>query len=206
MVAISILNIKDDFDKIKKIDELNPDYIHVDVMDGEFVENKVDFLTLPNIKSKIDVHLMVYDIKKYIDIYMKYNPEYITFHYEATDNILDYINYIKKLGIKVGISIKPDTSVENIIKYLSIIDLVLVMSVEPGRGGQKFINNSTNKIDELYNLREKNNYHYLIEVDGGINNTTVQSCKNADILVIGSYITMSNDVNDSYESILKTLD
>lgn len=200
MIAVSILNIKEDFDKIISIDKLNPDYLHVDIMDGKFVDNMVEFNQLPSVNSKIDIHLMVYDIKKYVDIYKKYNPEFITFHYEATDNIIDCINYIKNLNIKVGISIKPDTPVSCIKEYLDIVDLVLVMSVEPGKGGQKFIMNSSNKISELSDLKENNNYHYLIEVDGGVNNNTKNNCNGADILVVGSYITMSDNILESYNS------
>ena len=200
MISISILNIKDNIDKIKEIDNLNSDYIHIDIMDGKFVSNKVDMLDLPSLNTKRDVHLMVYDVLKYIDIYKKYNPEYITFHVEAVDNVEEIINYIHSLGIKVGISIKPNTSIDSILDYLKNIDLVLVMSVEPGAGGQKFIMNSTNKIEELYNIREYNNYKYVIEVDGGVNYDTKELCNKADILVVGSYITKSDDVNNKYLS------
>ena len=200
MISISILNIKDDIDKIKLIDSLNSDYIHIDVMDGEFVSNEVDMLELPNLNTKRDVHLMVYDVHKYIDLYKKYNPEYITFHVEAVEDVLSTIEYIHSLGIKAGISIKPNTSVTSILEYLNYVDLVLVMSVEPGAGGQKFIMNSTNKIEELYNIRENNNYTYKIEVDGGVNYSTKDLCSKADILVVGSYITKSEDVNNKYLS------
>lgn len=103
MIAISILNIKDDNNKIKQIDSLNPDFIHLDIMDGQFVSNKVDLLNLPILNSKTDIHLMVNDVKKYIDIYKQYHPEYITFHLEAVENVNEVINRIKELNIKVGI-------------------------------------------------------------------------------------------------------
>ena len=202
MISISILNIKDDNDKIISMDSLNPDYIHIDIMDGKFVSNVSDMLNLPTLNSKRDVHLMVYDVKNYVDIYKKYNPEFITFHIEALDNIREMIDYIHSLNIKVGISIKPNTSIDSIIPYLGIIDLVLVMSVEPGKGGQKFIPESEDKINELYTIREKYGYHYLIEVDGGINIESKDNCKNADILVVGSYITMSDNPNEKYISII----
>ena len=202
MISISILNIKDDNDKITIMDNLNPEYIHIDIMDGKFVSNVSDMLNLPTLNSKRDVHLMVYDVKKYVDIYKKYNPEFITFHIEALDNIREMIDYIHSLNIKVGISIKPNTSIDSIIPYLGIIDLVLVMSVEPGKGGQKFIPESEDKINELYTIREKYGYHYLIEVDGGINIESKDNCKNADILVVGSYITMSDNPNEKYISII----
>lgn len=201
MISISLLNIKDDNDKIIKIDNLKTDYLHIDIMDGLFVNNKVDFLELPNVTTKRDIHLMVYNVKDYVDYYKKYQPEYITFHLEAIDNIEEMINYIKALNIKVGISIKPNTPVEDLKPYLDKVDLVLVMSVEPGLGGQKFMENSQAKIEELDTIRKEHNYQYVIEVDGGINNITKAMCKSADILVVGSYITMS----DNYEECLASM-
>ncbi len=203
MISISILNIKDNKEKIKEVDALNSDYIHVDVMDGKFVNNKVDFLNLPPMNTARDIHLMVYDIKKYIDSYLKYHPEYFTFHLEATNQVDEIIEYIKKFHIKVGISICPDTDVSKLLPYLEKIDLVLVMSVVPGLGGQKFIEESKDKIERLQKLREENNYHYLIEVDGGVNYGTKDFCKNADILVVGSYITMSDNYLEKYQNMLK---
>lgn len=202
MVSISILNIKDNEDKIKQIDDLSPAFIHLDIMDGNFVKNKVDLLDLPNLNSKKDIHLMVNDVKSYIDIYKFYQPEYITFHLEAVNNIDDIIKYIKDLNIKVGISIKPNTSVNSLLPYLDKVDLVLVMSVEPGAGGQKFIDSSTDKIKELYRLREINNYNYVIEVDGGVNFSTKGKCAGADILVVGSYITLSDNIYEAYKNVL----
>ena len=166
-------------------------------MDGIFVQNKTWEYNeinkyLENTKHKKDVHLMVKDIKKYVDQFIKLNPDTITFHYEATNKPLEIIEYIKKYNVKVGISIKPETDIERIKPYLKNIDLVLVMSVEPGKGGQQYIENSTNKINELKEIRKEYNYNYLIEVDGGINNKTKEKAKNADILVVGSYITNNN--------------
>ncbi len=202
MISISLLNIKDDNDKIIKIDNLKTDYLHIDIMDGLFVNNKVDFLELPNVTTKRDIHLMVYNVKDYVDYYKKYQPEYITFHLEAIDNIEEMINYIKALNIKVGISIKPNTPVEDLKPYLDKVDLVLVMSVEPGLGGQKFMENSQAKIEELDTIRKEHNYQYVIEVDGGINNITKAMCKGADILVVGSYITMSDNYEERLASML----
>ncbi len=200
MISVSILSIKDDNDKILEIDSMHPNYIHIDVMDGLFVDNKVDMLNLPMLYSKRDVHLMVYDVKGYIDKYIKYEPEYITFHYEAVDNIEELVNYIHSFGIKAGLSIKPNTDVDSIKKYLNIVDLVLVMSVEPGHGGQKFIYESKNKIDKLYDLKVENNYNYVIEVDGGVNTDVKDLCKKADIMVVGSYITSAASPIDALES------
>lgn len=200
MISISILNIKDDNNKVTIMDNLNPEYLHIDIMDGKFVSNTSDMLNLPTLTSKRDVHLMVYDVKSYVDIYKKYNPDYITFHVEAISDIREMIDYIHSLGIKVGLSIKPNTSIDKIFPYLGIIDLALIMSVEPGQGGQKFIPESESKINELYNIREKYGYHYVIEVDGGVNIESKDNCKKADILVVGSYITMSDNPKEKYLS------
>lgn len=198
MLSVSILGIKENIkENIKKIDKLNIDYFHIDVMDGIFVPNKTmeysEIKTyLENQKTKLDVHLMVKEIKKYIDEYSNLQPEYITFHYEATNEPIKIINYIKEKNIKAGLSIKPNTKVEEIKHLLKEVDLVLIMSVEPGFGGQTFIESSTKKIEELSNLRKINKYNYQIEVDGGINKETKEKVKNADILVVGSYITKNN--------------
>ena len=198
MLSVSILGIKENTkENIKKLDKLNIDYFHIDIMDGIFVENKTweykeveEFLK--NTKTPKDVHLMVKNIKEYIDKFKNINPEIITFHYEATNKPMEIIKYLKNQNIKVGLSINPNTKVESIKHLLKYVDLVLVMSVEPGRGGQSFIENTTNKIDELYELKKQNNYNYLIEVDGGINDETKNKVKKADILVVGSFITKGN--------------
>ena len=194
-IAASFLDIKEPkCEELTKLDKLDIDYIHLDVMDGIFVENKtytyeefydiVKFTTKPK-----DVHLMVSDVKKYIDEFSKFKPDYITFHYEAVSEVSSVINYIKDLGIKVGMSIKPSTDVSEIIDYLDYLDLVLVMSVEPGRGGQAFMEDSLRKVEQLYSLREKNNYNYIIEIDGGINDETIKKCDKVDMCVVGSFIT-----------------
>lgn len=184
-LALSILQIKEE--DLIKVKDLDIDYIHLDIMDGMFVPNKTNDVSdiVKSLNKKIDVHLMVSDIKSYIDKYALLNPEFITFHYEATSNPLEIINYIKNKNIKVGMSIKPNTKVEEIKDYLKYLDLVLVMSVEPGFGGQKYMDSATTKINELKALKG----NYLIEVDGGINNETIINTKNADIVVVGSYIT-----------------
>lgn len=194
-IATSLLDLKEPKNQeALKLDKLNIDYFHLDLMDGIFVENKVysakEFrYILEDTKLPKDVHLMVSDVKKYIDQFSPLRPEYISFHFEATSDCVSVINYIHRLGIKVGLAINPSTDVSEILDYLDCIDLVLVMSVEPGKGGQKFMNESLTKIDQLYELREKNNYNYLIEVDGGINDETIKLCSKVDICVVGSYIT-----------------
>lgn len=208
-ISASFLSIKNDLQgNIKNLDQTNIDYLHLDIMDGKFVSNKTwRFIELKNIlnstNSLKDVHLMVNNVKKYIKKYKKLKPEYITFHLEATKTPLKIINIIKKNGIKVGISIKPDTNVEELRPYLSLIDLVLVMSVEPGRGGQEFITSSIDKINYLDNMRLKNNYKYVIEVDGGINDTNYHLLKsnNVDIIVVGSFITNSNNYQEQIDKL-----
>lgn len=193
-ISVSILKEKDNFKEcINKINNTSADYIHLDIMDNTFTNtSSFELKEFLNIKTnkKFDVHLMSTNLDYQINEAIKLNPEYITFHYEAVKDIHKYINIIKNNNIKVGISINPDTSIDVIKDYLSYIDLVLVMSVEPGMGGQKFILNTVNKLKELNKYKDK----FLISVDGGINNETYNLVKNyVDIVVVGSYITNSND-------------
>ena len=198
MISVSYLSVIDNLENvINKLNNTNCDYIHVDVMDGIFVSNKtIDIDSIKDIllksNKKLDIHLMVKDIKFYVDKYSKLNPEYITIHIEASDNIIDDIEYIKNKGIKVGLSLNPNTIVDNIKPYLNMIDMVLVMSVEPGLGGQKFIENSIDKINLLNSIRKDSQLTYLVSVDGGINSTNAKLC-HTDILVSGNYITSSDD-------------
>lgn len=208
-ISASFLSIKEDLkNNIKKLDNSNIDYLHLDIMDNIFVPNITwDFNEISNlledtIKPK-DIHLMVKDVINYINDYSNLNPEFITFHLEAVGNVSEVINYIKSKNIKVGISIKPNTKVNELLEYLPFVDLVLVMSVEPGFGGQKFIDSSMEKIDELYSIRENNNYNYLIEVDGGINADNIKTLNKADIVVVGSYITDNSDYNSAINNLTK---
>lgn len=198
-ISTSILSIKDNLkENVIKLCNTDIDYIHLDVMDGKFVNNEtwdINVIKSLEFTKPLDIHLMVLDVYKYVDMYKVFNPLYLTFHYETLCDIMSLIAYIKKNNIKVGISINPETQVDKIIPYLNLVDLVLVMSVSPGKGGQKFIENSKNKVIELDELRKKNNYNYVIEVDGGINNETIKLINNADIAVVGSYITTSDYEN-----------
>ena len=192
-LEISVSFIKNKYnDEVKTINEINNtscDYLHLDIMDGLFVENKnytIDEMTLflrENIKP-LDVHLMCKDVKKNIVLYADLLPEYITFHYEATTDILEMIDLIHSYGIKCGISINPDTDISLLEPYLERIELVLVMSVYPGLGGQKFIESTIDKINILSN---KPNRRYKVSVDGGINDNTVGKI-NCDMVVSGSFI------------------
>lgn len=175
------------------------DYLHLDIMDGHFVPNIsfgpfISSVIQKNTNLKLDTHLMVTDPFLWIEKFNLPNTEFITVHYEA--NLLDKsINKIHELGLKAGISIKPRTEVKEILNYLKTIDLILVMSVEPGFGGQKFLANAIEKIQQLDQIRKDKNLNFLIEVDGGINEETAELCKiaGADILVVGSYLFNSNN-------------
>lgn len=195
MISVSLLSMRDNLlYYLNELNNSNIDYIHLDMMDGLFVPNKTYTydeikLIVDNTNKPLDVHLMVEDINDYIKDYISYNTEYITFHYEAMKDI-SIINKIKSHNIKCGISIKPSTEVEQIYDLLDKIDLVLIMSVEPGKGGQEFIQNSLTKIEKLKEEINKRNLNVKISVDGGINKDTGKKSleSGADILVIGTSI------------------
>lgn len=197
-ISASLLSARDNLSNIiEEMNNLDVDYIHLDIMDGLFVpnlsytDNEIE-LIMKKSNKKIDVHLMVNDIDTYVNKYLKDNVESITFHYEAIKD-LNVIDKIKKHGIKCGISIKPETNIESIYHLLPLIDKVLIMSVEPGKGGQEFIPNSLEKINKLRKKIDTLNLDVLISVDGGININSAALCKKSgvDILVIGSALTNS---------------
>lgn len=195
-VSVSVLSssIKAS-DITKKLDMSSADYIHLDIMDGKFVENKTwTYSEVKKIisysKLPIDAHFMVKDPIKYLDDYAMLNTSYFTFHFESVKDVESTIKKIKEYGLKVGISICPDTNEEVIFPYLKDIDQVLVMSVVPGKSGQSFIDSSVQKIKNIKEEIEKNGYKTIISVDGGINNETGLLCKEAGahMLVSASYI------------------
>ena len=186
--------------EIKKLEEGGADLIHVDVMDGHFVPN----LTIgpPVIKNlrkytklPFDVHLMISPVNDYIENYANAGADIITIHPEATENLKESISLIKKFGKKVGVSLNPKTEIKTLINEISNIDLVLVMSVNPGFGGQKFMPEVLDKIKELKIIKDKNQYHFDIEVDGGINfsNSKIVLEAGADILVSGTTVFKENN-------------
>ena len=188
--------------EIKRLEEGGADLIHVDVMDGHFVPN----LTIgpPVIKNlrkytklPFDVHLMISPVHKYLKDYAEAGADIITIHPEATDNLKESINLIKKLNTKVGVSLNPNTNLDVLMNEIENIDLILVMSVFPGFGGQKFIPEVIDKIKKLKELKEKNNYNFDIEVDGGINFSNFKEVLNAgaNILVSGTTIFKENNGN-----------
>ena len=198
-VSVSFLSCKKIISAIKKISLTDTDYIHIDFIDGEFVKGKkIPFYKLRKVNKesskRLDVHLMTNKLKKYIKKFALFNCEYITFHIEATEDIEKYINLIRSFGIKVGLAINPDTDIEVLKPYLPMIDLVLVMSVVPGYGGQEFIPETINKLKQLKQYINKNKLNVLINIDGGINNKNINKIKPlVDMVVSGSYITNSDD-------------
>ena len=206
-VAVSYLKSKFDLNEtIDRINSTDADYIHVDVMDGEFVSNKTyEYNELEGVLKKtskdLDVHLMVNDPLKYIIKYKNLKPKIVTIHFEINKNISDLITLIHSYGIKVGISIKPNTSINMIKSILPLVDNVLIMSVEPGLGGQKFMDNIVSKIDELVRIRKESNYNYLISIDGGINDETIYKVKDVDFVISGSFICMSDNYQEKINSL-----
>lgn len=211
IIAPSILSC--DFthlaDEVKKFDSVSNIWFHLDIMDGHFVPNLTFGATVihnlsKHTSHKLDAHFMVTNPRHYLKDFRNTNIHNFTFHYEATNNPIDLIKEIKDIFPSVGISIKPGTPVEVLTDdILELVDLVLIMSVEPGFGGQKYIQGSENKVLYLANKRRSNKLNFKIEVDGGINEETAQTVINsgADIIVAGSFIFKSRHYPDQIEKL-----
>jgi len=204
-ISVSIL-IKSDDETIIKLNNTTADYLHIDVMDGIFVSNSSfpmeRIKEISNISTKpLDIHLMVEDPSLYIDELSRLNVAYITVHFESLNGNYEVLDIIKENHIKCGLSIKPQTKVESIFPILNKIDLVLIMSVEPGLGGQEFILDSLDKVKLLKNEIVRVSSDAIISIDGGINDSNSKLCLDAGcgMLVSGSYITSFEHLQDGLD-------
>lgn len=216
-VSTSILSVKkgEESATFLGLEAAKTDYFHIDVMDGKFVEKdtykkmlEYAFYIKRISNLPLDVHLMVKDIKTAIDDFLAVEPNIITFHLEACKNkeeVFEFINYIKENNCKVGISVKPDTKIEEIYEFLPYIHMCLVMTVEPGKGGQTLLKDMVNKISDLKEYTKKNKIEIDIEADGGINLKTAPDVKKAgaNILVSGTAILIANDFKTIIDELKK---
>ncbi len=182
-------------EQLAKLDEAKVPYLHLDIMDGVFVPNLSFGLAVVEsirkyTKMVFDVHLMIIEPERYIEQFAKAGTDIFCFHIEATKDAKATVDKIKKCGMKAAIAVKPATPISEIKDLLGELDMVLVMTVEPGFGGQKFMEDQMEKVKELVKLREENNYKYDIEVDGGVNEETARLCEQAgaDVVVAGSAV------------------
>lgn len=216
-VSTSILSVKkgEEAETFFALEKSKTDYFHIDVMDGKFVEKNTykKMLEYSSYIKRIsnlplDVHLMVENIDEAIEDFLAFEPNIITFHYEACkdkEEVMKYINKIKENHCKVGISVKPETKIEDIYEFLPYIHMVLVMTVEPGKGGQTLLTEMVDKILTLKKYTEEKNIEIDIEVDGGINLKTAESVKKAgaNILVSGTAILIAKDYKVIIEELKK---
>ena len=207
ILAADLMNMKEE---IELVDNYGAEYIHIDVMDGQYVDNiafgpNIVKSLRPITKKILDVHLMITPVAKYIDSFIKAGADIISFHPDADKNTQDIIKQIKSNNCKVGIAVHPKINISDIEIFLDDIDCVIVMTVVPGFGGQKFMHSEVKKITELDYIKKQKNLKFEIEVDGGINHDTGKICrdKNANVLVAGSYIFSSGKEN--YKKMINSL-
>lgn len=198
--------------EIAKVTEAGAHLLHVDVMDGHFVPNLT--IGMPVVKAikgattlPLDVHLMIDNPEKYIEEFAKAGSDYLTIHVESTKTVKDCLVQIRKLKMKPGITLRPKTKLDEIKPFLALVDLVLIMTVEPGFGGQSFMHDQLEKVSWLKSYRDKNHLSYLIEIDGGVNEQTAQLCweAGADVLVAGSAVFTGEKSAENYRKNIQKL-
>ena len=205
-ISVSFLSSKNIPKDLVLLNETDADYIHVDIMDGKFVKNKtMPFREMKHIykytSKRLDVHLMVENPSKYIPLYAELNTEYITFHVEVEEDIMKNLELIKSYSIGCGLAINPDTPVKELIPYLPYLDVIIVMGVVPGEGGQGFIPETEEKLEELRALLDAYSVKALINVDGGVKDITKEKCSLADILTAGSYVLAGDNYQEKISSL-----